>query len=141
MLDYVRQNIVKLIPQVVSSLKKRDILELKELSNHTIHSASVYQDQSSLTFALTVYSLSKIIERAEDNESFNSFINKVVEELDHSKDLLLINDVDGYKKSRNVILSNIGKMDTKFKLYIEEVLDKARVKKGTKLQKQQLSKY
>lgn len=139
MLEYIRQNIIKLIPRVISALKKRDVLALKDLSNRTIHSASVYQDQSSLTFALTVYSLSKIVERGKDSKAFANFLNKVVEGLEHSRDLLLVNNIDGYKKNRNSLLESIGKMDNKLKFYIEEVIDKAKIKKGSKLHEHGLS--
>lgn len=133
MLEYVRKNIVKQIQRVIPALKKKDILALRELSNHTIHSASVYQDQSSLVFALTVYSLSKIVERCDSSANFDVFLNNAVKDLEDSKDLLLVNNIDSYKKKRDSLLNSISKIDKKFRFYIEEVIDKAKIKKGSKL--------
>ena len=133
MLEYVRKNIIKQIDSVIPALKNKDVLALRELSDHTIHSASVYQDQSSLVFALTVYSLSKIVERCESSPNFCVFLDRVVKDLEDSKDLLLINNINGYKKKRGSLLDSIGKIDKKFRFYIEEVIDKAKIKKGSKL--------
>lgn len=133
MLDYIKKNIIKQIGRAVPLIKKRDVFALKELSNRTIHSASVYQDKSSLVFALTVYSLSKIVERCQDSKNFSVFIDKVIKDLEDSKYLLSMNNIESYKKKRNSLLRHIGRMDRKFKYYIEEVINKAKIKKGSKL--------
>ena len=139
MLEYVRKNIIKQVSRVVSALKKEDFAALKELSDHTIHSASVYQDQSSLVFALAVYSLSKVVERYHGSKDFDLFISRVIRDLEDSKYYLSVNDIDKYKRKRSSLLGSISRIDNKFRFYIEEVIDKARVKKGSKLYEHGLS--
>lgn len=133
MLDYVRKNIIKQITRVISAIKKEDFLTLKELSNRTVHSASVYQDKSSLVFALTIYSLSKIVERCKNSKNFSVFENNMIKLLEESKYQLTMNNIDKYKIKRKQILKSISSMDKRFKFYIEEVIDKAKIKKGSKL--------
>jgi len=133
MLDYIRKNIVKQIKRAIPILRKKDSFALKELSNRTIHSASVYQDQSSLVFALTIYSLSKIVERCSDSAGFDSFIDRIIKYLEDSRDLLLMDKIDDYKIKRSSLLKSISQMDRKFSIYVEEVIDKAKIKKGSKL--------
>lgn len=133
MLEYIQKNIVKQTEKVISALKEKDAVALKEISNHTLHSASVYQDQSSLTFALSVYSISKIVERCGDMKECAAFIEKAIKQLEASKDFLLNNDIDKYKRERDSLLKLISTMDRKFSSYIEEVLDKAKMIKGSKI--------
>jgi hypothetical protein len=139
MLEYVRQNIIKQTDKVIDALKKRDVTALKEISDHTIHSASVYQDQSSLTFALTVYSVSKVIDACQESDECQNFPEKIVNLLEESKQLLLNNDIDKYKKVRDQMLKSISSMDRKFEIYIDEVIRRAKISKGTKMYKHGVS--
>ena len=133
MLEYIRNNIIKQTERVIPVLKRKDAVALSELSNRTIHSASVYQDQSSLVFAITVYSLSKIIIRCEHIKDCQSFIDKAVKGLEDCKKLLESDDIQNYKKRRDLLLKSIGNIDKKFRFYVEEVIRRAKIKKGSSI--------
>jgi hypothetical protein len=133
MLEYVRTNIIKQTDKVIDALKRRDVIALKEISDHTVHSASVYQDQSSLTFALTVYSISKVIDACERSDGCQTFPEKITNLLEESKQCLLNNDIDKYKKTRDQLLKSISSMDKKFGIYIDEVISRAKISKGSKM--------
>ena len=49
--DIIREDIIKILERVIDILavkETKDIIELKELSNHTIHNASIFQDKDSI---------------------------------------------------------------------------------------------
>ena len=66
--EVVKKDVLNVLSDVVKILKvgeETDVIELMELSNHTIHNASVFQDEDSVSIAILIYSLSKVIERKE----------------------------------------------------------------------------
>ena len=64
--ESVKADLLYALSQAPELLKAGDAAALKELSDHTIHNAAIFQEQDSLSFAVVMYSLSKVIERAKD---------------------------------------------------------------------------
>ena len=55
--DIVKKDALQILNRVIEIVKikdEKDALELKELSNHTIHNASVFQDDASLSIAVLI---------------------------------------------------------------------------------------
>ena len=51
----IKKDILSIISKTIAILKikeEKDIIELKELSNHTIHNASIFQDEDSVSIAI-----------------------------------------------------------------------------------------
>ncbi|HLC80681.1 MAG TPA: hypothetical protein VJG31_02825, partial [Candidatus Nanoarchaeia archaeon] len=64
----IREDLLKELDEVIEILKVRegaDIAKLEEVSNHTIHDASVFQDIDAIQIAVLVYSLYKIVGSAQ----------------------------------------------------------------------------
>src|SRR3989338_3046342 len=79
--ETVRKDALSTIDRVIEILRVKewnDIPELKDLSNQTIHNASVFQDECSVSIAIVVYALYKIIERHQDGLSHEKFL-KILE--------------------------------------------------------------
>ena len=60
--EAVKQDILSLLDSVIGILaseEETDLVELEELSNKIIHSASIFQDEDSISIALLIYSLYK----------------------------------------------------------------------------------
>ena len=57
-------HLIKVLKQTKKALIKKDVVVLKDLSNMTIHSASVQQTDIYVLMAVMIYSLSKIYERS-----------------------------------------------------------------------------
>ena len=105
---------------------------LDELSNHTIKDASILQDKDVIQVAVVVYALAKIIHRSESSpELWKDISKKVIIDLENARFALEKNKEDIYKSAIRNMLKQIGKIDDKLKLYIDDVLDKARVVKGS----------
>lgn len=128
--EIVRKDILLILSKALNILKKQEeeeIAQLKELSNHTIHNSSIFQDDDSIDIAVLVYSLSQIIER-------KHFIDtRIVKQIEESYYNLKKNSISEYKRTIKNLFKTISKIDEKLKMYIEEVIDQAQIKKGSKL--------
>ncbi|MBI2134636.1 hypothetical protein HYU09_01475 [Candidatus Woesearchaeota archaeon] len=130
--ELVRKDALQTLGSVMGILRvkeEKDIQELKELSNHTIHNASVFQDDCSVSVAVVVYALSKIIERNPEKLNYAKFI-KILEKARNS---VANNDGRSFSLSINLLFSEISNIDSKLKFYVQEVINEAQVKKGCKL--------
>jgi hypothetical protein len=126
--ELVKKDILVILKKALHYIKKHDILLLTELSNHTIHDASIFQDKDSVSIAVIVYALSKIMER-----EGGRLDKKVIGSIKQAYDSLSNNNTEAYKSSIRKLFEEISKIDTKLKLYIEEVINQAEIKKGSKL--------
>jgi hypothetical protein len=123
----IKEDILHVLNLGRAVLEKRDSFALRELSNRTIHNASIFQDEDSVGVAVIFYSLSKIMERGKlDTKRFISLIDKATFFLEK-------NDFFGYKKIIKKFFEEISRIDQKFQLYIGQVVEQAQVKKGGKL--------
>ena len=100
--DQVKKDILAVLNELLEILKVKedqDILQIKELSNHVIHNASVFQDEDSISVAVLIYSLSKIIERKHGNIAYDGLLNMV----NLCTANLKVNDDESFRKSiRNI---------------------------------------
>lgn len=132
MIDLVKKDIIAVLTKLTEILKLKeeaDIAQIRELSNHVIHNASVFQDEDSVSVAIMIYSLSKIIERNQKNIDYG----KISIMLGSCILSLQNNDEENFRKSVKEIFNFIRTMDEKLKLYIHEVINHAQIKKGCKL--------
>ena len=60
-----KENILRIFKETKEAIEQEDNIKLKELSDQTIHTASMSQDPDNIAVAVIIYSLSKIIEREE----------------------------------------------------------------------------
>ena len=72
-------HVIEVLTRVKNSLEQEDARELKNLSNQTVHAASIYQHTDYILVATIVYALSKLIERKSTLKikNWNLFIKKI----------------------------------------------------------------
>ena len=132
MYELIKKDIIAVLNDLVEILKVKeesDIIQIKELSNHVIHNASVFQDEDSISVAILIYALSKIIERKQKEVDYNkilSMLNSCISNLKNNED-------ENFRESIKNIFDFIRIMDKKLKMYIHEVINQAQIKKGCKL--------
>ncbi|MBT4540378.1 hypothetical protein HOC35_02600 [Candidatus Woesearchaeota archaeon] len=125
--EKVRKDIIVLLDDVVKTLEKKDVLGLQELSNHIIHSASIFQDEYSISTAVIVFALSKIIQR-------KSFIDiRIITLLRKANHHLKKYQINKYTNDIRKLITHISRTDSKLDLYIQHVMDEAHVKKASKI--------
>ena len=130
--DIIKRDILAVLSELVEILKVKedsDIIQIKELSNHVIHNASVFQDEDSVSVAILIYSLSKIIERKQGDLDYNKLSGMLDSCISNLKD----NDDEGFRNSIKKLFDFVRAIDEKLKLYIHEVINQAQIKKGCKL--------
>ncbi len=130
--DIIKKDIIAVLSDLIEILKVKedsDIFRIKPLSNHVIHNASVFQDEDSISIAVLIYSLSKIMERKEKGMDYGKMLGMLNSALAGLKN----NNDKAFRKSIKQLFNFIRVMDLKLKLYIHEVINQAQIKKGCKL--------
>ncbi len=127
MIEKTRIDLLEMLAKSEAFLSFSDSAKLKELSEHTIVHAAVSQDQDILQLAVIVYAFSKMIERGFTNaHKFSSRLAEAKIKLELGKD-------EKYRDVISSLFDNISHEDNKLGLYVDEVLNQARIKKGSRL--------
>ncbi len=130
MLPQVKEDIINVLNLSVEALEEEKHQDLGEISNHIIHDASVFQDDDSLSVAVLIYALSKIVQHCcEKGISYSSVITM----LKSAKEALKKDDIRNYNTNIQNIFKFITKIDSKIKMYIQEVINKAKIHKHEKV--------
>ncbi|MFH1398573.1 MAG: hypothetical protein ABIG95_00495 [Candidatus Woesearchaeota archaeon] len=123
----IHEDVLNVFQDALDIIQKGEFFKLKELSNHTIHNASIFQDEDSVSVAVIIYALSKILERGK--LATDTLIRLITESITSLKAA----DTTLFREKRGQILSFISEADSRLKIFIEEVIRQAQIKKGTKL--------
>jgi len=129
--DIIREDILKCLSRLKEIFlipEEKDIPEIKELSDHTIHNSSIFQDEDSISVAILIYSLSKILER-NPGIQYKPFLDKLTQALEY----LESKDTEGYRHSIKGLFKIIHALDSKVKMYIEELITQSQVRKAGKI--------
>ena len=132
MQEQIKRDVAAVLGKLALILKSKedsDIVEMRQLSNEVIHNASVFQDEDSISIAILIYSLSKVIERKEkeiDYGKISGIVNNAIQQLKSGND-------DSFRKSIKNLFNFIRAMDSRLKLFVHEVINQAQIKKGCKL--------
>lgn len=130
--ETIKKDILEVLKGLIDILnvkEETDISQIKELSDHTIHNASIFQDEDSVSIAVLIYALSKLIERSMQDMDYARFISILTD----AKNYLEKDNFIFYRRTVNKSIKLISKIDSKIKYYIGEVVNQAQIKKGSKL--------
>ncbi|MEK6842555.1 MAG: hypothetical protein AABX84_01970 [Nanoarchaeota archaeon] len=130
-----KEHVIKVLEETKEALKNDDVVRLKDLSNQTIHSASTEQDTDSITIAIVIYSLSKIIERKHQygEKECREFCMFAFKEIENVLKILKRDGEGAFTKSLEGIMKRLTKSSSEFKSHINEVFEKARINKAAKI--------
>ena len=130
-----RGHILRVLKQVKTSLKTRDYVRVKNLSNKIIHSSSIDQDPDVISVAVIIYALSKVLER-EDYKNINGwqkFYPGFITGLESLIKSLGKNNIEDFRKNLEYIKTVIEKRSGNLKGYLIEVFRKARINKASRI--------
>lgn len=128
------KHISQILEQSKSALTNKEALKLKDLSNQTIHDACNFQDAGSITIAVLLYALSKIIQRSDFSRmNWNLFLKKFNSTLDLAIKALKQNNQDKYQEYIQQARKVLESQAINIKPYIIEVLKKAAINKGSRI--------
>jgi hypothetical protein len=125
--EIIQKDILDIIAQAIEIIKSGNPYDLKELSDHTIHNASIYQDEHSVSIAVIVYSLSKVIGHDDNNKG------KLIELLQNARRYMERDELDKYKKTTSRMLELISRVDSRFSKFVDDVIIQAQIKKSSKI--------
>ncbi len=120
--------------KILSVREAQDVSELKTLSNHAIEDVAVSKDLDVISITVLIYSLYKIVETLNDKEYQN-----LLQQLQNAKKSLEQNNYGKYNASIRTIFQLIKKSSTQTQEHLQDVMQAARIKKGTVLLQHGLS--
>ena len=139
--EKVKKDILEILKGSIKAISEDDTVKLKELSNHTLHDASILQDEYSISIAVIIYSIAKIFERPryKKYKEWPTFYNNLAKELRNAKRALEKDSIVEYEHSIQNLLQAIDRLGKKFRKYIIEVINKAKISKASRIHEHGLS--
>jgi hypothetical protein len=134
-------NAALVLEQTKRAVHEKDTLKLKHLSNRTIHSSCSFQNPGSITTAVIIYTLSKLIERKDHTKikNWDSFIIKFNSNLDLAIQALEDDNQRAYEKYIRRSRSQLESLSINLKPYIQKVLRRASINKASKIHEHGIS--
>lgn len=129
------ENFSLILEETKIALTKNDSAKLKELSDRTVHSSCIFQNPGSILTAVIVYTLSKIIERKDyqNIKNWNIILKKLNLDFDLAIKSLKDKNLEAHEKSLEKARKTLMNVSRNNKKYIEEILRKAFINKGSKI--------
>lgn len=130
-----KENLLWILKSTLAAVKKEDVIELKNLSNHTVHSASVQQDPDSVAVAVVIYSLSKIIERQKytSYKEWPKFYSHYLKHIKNAIENLEKGRAENFREEIKSIEKEINALSGKFRQYVQDVFRKAEINKASRV--------
>jgi len=128
-------HVIQVLEAMQESLNKNDANRLRELSNQTIHCASTVQDAGSITLAVIIYTLSKLIERGDNRKirEWSKFQKKFLGLLTLALKSVKEGDFDYYERYLHEARKSLTALSVNLKPYIQEVMRKASINKASRI--------
>lgn len=131
-----KKDMMEVIEKVIYFVEHKDYANILHWSDRIIDDASVYQDDDIVTVAVIVYALGNIIERsAARDRPFPDFVPVLKSALNSLKK----DDLTAFRVQLKRLTNLIDEHDDKMKLYIQEVLEKAKIRRASHIHKQGIS--
>ncbi len=139
--EHIRNDILDVLRHAVRAIHREDIKGLKELSNMTIHNASIHQDHYSISVSVLIYTLAKLYERERYNQykSWGLFCIDCVDKLQSAIRFLELKDYPHFDTILKEFLNDLKKTEKGLRKYVKDVLEKARISKASRLHEHGIS--
>lgn len=130
-----KEHVINVLEQAVQAIRQFNSSALKELSNQTVHTASLKQDEGSITLAVLIYTLSKLIERNDHLKikNWSKISKKIIQWFLLSRDSLKKNNEADYEYYLKEVRRTISSASPNLRQYIQEVLRKAEINKASRI--------
>lgn len=129
-------HLIDVLAQIQTALEQSDSYQLHQLSDQTLHTASIYQHTDTLAVAVIAYSLHKLVTRKDrmPGKEWASFIKKFNTELEKARASLQELDENECTRhldhAKELLETSAGK---RMGDYVQELLKKASINKATKV--------
>lgn len=126
---------IQVLEDAKKALKQDDTIAMKDLSNKTIHSASIYQDPDNVALAVVLYALSKLVERTSYRKlpGWKKFEKTYISSIDKAIIALKRKDIEVYRDQLGQVREAIKGLSGNLRQYVEDVFRKASINKASRL--------
>jgi len=130
-----KAHILRTLKEVKKALLKNNYIKIKNLSNQVIHNASIHQEPDTISIAVILYSLSKIIEREsyKEEKNWKEFYSKYINHLENAIQNLEQENIEGFRQEIELLRKVIQNLSGNLKTYITDVFRKAKINKASRL--------
>ena len=132
----IKKSLDSLLKAAQRAINKNDMKKLELLSEKSIYDAMIYQDEDSLSLAVVLFAISKLIKRETEDTEYPSDLRNYLASAQFS---LNEGNADEYRDKVKKTVEFIASTDKQFKLYVEKVMEKAQIKKGSSLYERGIS--
>jgi gas vesicle protein len=141
MIPEAQKDVLNALKEVVTAIKENRFVDLHAISDHVLHAITIYQDIEIVDVAIITYALDKIFakEKYKKHKKIKQFVKTILYQLQNAIANLEKENYESYSNILKEIFSTIEDFSKSIKLYIEDVMHFARIKKGTKLYEHGLS--
>ena len=126
----VMKDLLQVLKRAQRYINSQNSKKLKHLSDYTIHNASVFQDSDSLSLAVVVYAISKLLERWGFESEYADEARNLLGSAEFS---LEQNNLQEYRDKMKKVFKFTASIEKEFRIYIDHVIEKAQIKKGSRL--------
>jgi len=136
-----KRHLISILKETKKAIFKKDVTALRDLSNMTLHSASVEQTDIYISIAVFIYSLSKIYERSDYqlSKSWSTFNKDCLTFIEKGINYLERDNFNGFREETKRFFAIISKLDVKFKKNVEYVIYQAKISKASRLHEHGIS--
>lgn len=137
MKEVIKKEILYDLTKAIGILEQReakDVEKLKVLSDHAIEDVALHKDLDLISVTVLIYSLYKIGKEVPPED-----YKDILAELKFAKDHLESGNLGRYNKSIRSLFGIIRKCNAKIRVHLQDVMQAARIKKGTVLLEKGLS--
>lgn len=134
-------NVLRILKEAKKFIEDDNANGLKNLSNQTIHAATISQDADNIILAVLIYSLGKVMERDHyrNMKGWDKFYADVVKNLGEAANNLGKDDIDSTRNNFGAIRHSLNEIEGDLGRYIKDVFRKAEINKAFKLYEHGLS--
>jgi hypothetical protein len=135
------ENIIRILKETKICIIENDSHKIKQLSNQTIHTATISQDPDNIIIAVLVYSIGKITEREHYKEmpGWKKFSQGIVKNIDCAVENLEKNQIEKFRTYIGRIRNSLNSISGNLSEYIKDVFRKAEINKAFKIYEHGLS--
>ena len=137
MKEEIKKGILSVLSKAIKILEvkeEKDFEELKKLSDQAIEDVALHKDLDIISITVLLYSIYKIIGTL-DERDYQYFLRS----LNSAKNFLEQGNLGGYNRIIKTLFKQVKQADAPVKEHLQDVMQAARIKKGTVLLQHGLS--
>jgi len=130
-----KDHLLEILTRLLKAVKTNNIREIKDLSNQTIHSLTIFQDELSRDIAVISYSLYKILSRSDyqQEKGWNKFYEHLIKHLTLAKEYIKNGQEQEYTKEINRIQEEIKVLKPDLQNEINNVFESSKIAKASRI--------